>query len=130
MPSEMRRPATIDVNDFVAALDTRLRAEVGRTRRWAIPEQLRHPIRALRIIAKPMIQSGSMVLTALAVIIAIGATPTNVTRPAEFSSPLAAPSLSADLASDSVQVINLLPADDVLAVQVPDNSDTPPLTVE
>ena len=130
MPSEMRQPAAINVDDFVAALDARLRAEVGHTRRWAIPESLRHPVHALRTLARPMIQSGSMVLTALAVIIAVGATPATVSRTTEFTTPLAAPTVSAEAAEESVAFITLLPAEEFLAVQVADNPDTPSLTVE
>ena len=130
MPSEMRRPGRINVDDFVSALDVRLRAEVGRTRRWAIPDSLKHPLRALRTVAKPMIQSGSMVLTALAVIIAVGVAPATLSTPTELAAPLAAPSVSADLSVESVEFITLLPAEEFLAVQVADNPDTPPLTVE
>lgn len=130
MPSEMRRPAAINVDDFVAALDVRLRVEVGLSRRWALPDHLKHPIRALRVVAKPMIQSGSMVLTALAVIIAVGAAPATVATRTELATPLAAPSVSTDLTNESVIFTTLLPADDILAIRVADNPDTPSLTVE
>ncbi len=102
MPAEMRRPTAIKVDDFVAALDDRLRAAAGNTRMWAIPERLKHAIRTLKTLATPTIRGGAIVLTAAAVIIAVGATSATVGAPIQATLPLAAPTVSADLGDTPV----------------------------
>ena len=120
MPSDMRRPANINIDQFVLAMDARLRDEVGRTRRWAIPDLLKHPIRTLKAAGKPILQSAAMVLTAVSVIIAVGVAPATVSSP-EPDAPLAAPTISELV----VSFTDRLPVEDLLAVQMADNPDTP-----
>lgn len=72
-----------------------------------------------------------MVLTALAVIIAVGAAPATVSRPAEeVTAPLAAPTISIDRLVANVGFVNRIPSEDLIAVQMADIPDTPALTVE
>jgi hypothetical protein len=131
MPFEVRRPDVIDVDDFIASLDTRLRDEIGRTRRFVLPDGLKHPIRAFKTLSRPLLQSGAMVLTALAVIIAVGAAPATVSRtPEEVTAPLAAPTISTDRGVAGVDFADRIPSEDLIAVQMPDIPDTPALTVE
>ena len=121
MPSDMRRPATIDIDEFVMAMDARLRDEVGRTRRWMLPEAVKHPIKALKAAGKPVLQSGAMVLTALSVIIAVGVAPATLSTSQPENAPLAAPTITESV----VSFTDRLPVDDLLAVQKADNLDTP-----
>ena len=120
MPSDMRRPATIDIDQFVLAMDAHLRDEVGRTRRWAIPEALKHPIKTLKAAGKPILQSAAMALTAVSVIIAVGVAPATLGS-LEPDAPLATPTISEPL----VSFTDHLPLEDLLAVQLADNPDTP-----
>ena len=137
MPSEMRRPGTIDIDEFVTALDRQLREEVGRVDRWALPQVVHRFVRAFRAAMKPIIQSAAIVLTSFAVIVAVGAAPASIRDPAPAEQPLATPGPRQVLVDEGTQLRDKLPADEFLAVsdesaavQEADNSDMPPMTKE
>lgn len=131
MLSEMRKPELPELDRFKANLDSRLRDEVGNQQRFILPGTLFRLGRYLRALVKPLLQSGAMALTAIAVIIAISATPAatigDLVVPAE--TPLAAPDVAAVDASDH-QFVDFLPQDDVLALQKADNSDIASVVME
>ena len=137
MPSEMRRPGTIDIDDFVIALDLQLREEVARVERWALPQVVHRFVRALRAALKPIVQSGAIVLTSFAVIVAVGAAPASMRSPAPAEHPLATPGPPQVVVDEGTQIRDNLPADEFLAVsdesaavQEADNPDMPPMTKE
>lgn len=131
MHSEMRIPEVPSMEHFKSTLDTRLRIEVSRQRRAIFPSFATSLVHHLRMLIKPLLQSGAMAMTAIVVIIAISATPAATTGDNEIPSaaPLAAPDVRTLVESDST-FRDFLPADDVLAVQKPDNSDIVTLDME
>lgn len=135
MPSEMRRPAPIDVADYVAALDRQLREEVVRIERRSLPHAIHRLARALRTALQPILQSGAIVLTSFAIIVAVGAAPASMRSPAPPETPLATPSQPEIVAGIGRDIRDNLPADEFLAiaddsVQEADNPDMPPMTRE
>ena len=137
MPSEMRRPGTIDIEAFVSALDRQLREEVGRVERWALPQVVHRFVRGLRAALKPIVQSAAIVLTSFAVIVAVGAAPASMRNPSPAEQPLATPGQVQVPVDEGTQIRDNLPADEFLAVsdesaavQEADNLDMPPMTKE
>jgi hypothetical protein len=137
MPSDMRRPGAIAIDEFVAALDRQLREEVGRVDRWALPQVVHRFVRTLRAVLKPIVQSAAIVLTSFAVIVAVGAAPASMRNPAPAEQPLATPGQVQVLVDEGTQIRDNLPADEFLAVsdesaavQEADNLDMPPMTKE
>lgn len=135
MPSEMRRPAPIDVADYVAALDRQLREEAVRIERRSLPHAIHRLARVLRTALQPILQSGAIVLTSFAIIVAVGAAPASMRSPAPPETPLATPSQPEIVAGLGRDIRDNLPADEFLAiaddsVQEADNPDTPPMTRE
>jgi hypothetical protein len=130
MPSEMRRPSTIEIPEFTRDLDILLRNQVPEQRRAILPTGVQTFARRLSVLVKPLLQSGAMALTALAVIIAVSAVPaatTGLSTPT--AGPLAAPNPYALIESDS-NFVDYLPNDDLLAIQEADNSDIDPSLAE
>ena len=131
MPSEMRIPEIPEIDRFKDTLEERLRLEVLSYRRAALPRVVFVVFGKLKALAKPLAQSGAMALTALAVIVAISATPAarsgDLVTPA--ATPLAAPSSQQLIESDS-QFVDFLPADDTIAIQEADISDIASLGAE
>lgn len=127
MPSEWRTPEPPKIDRFVETLDHRLRLETLAYRRAFLPPQLVDLLRKLRVLAKPIAQSGAMALTALVIIVAISATPAARlgTPAAPAASPLAAPDHDAVVDSD-FSFVDYLPADDLQAIRVADNLDITP----
>lgn len=128
MPSEMRRPEIPNIDRFINRLDERLRLEAVHISRAVPPWGVTSLLHKMRKLIKPLAQSGAMAMTALAVIIAIGATPAATTGDLATprSTPLAAPNETALVQSDR-NFIDYLPADDILAltaIQEADISDT------
>jgi hypothetical protein len=129
MPSEMRRPEAINIETFVASLEVRLRDEVPRIKRWVIPERLRHPIRTLRTITRPMLQGGAMVLTALSIIIAVGVAPATVVQ-GHTEEALEAPTVPEEIYAGHTDFAVRTPNEDLLAVEEADNQDASRLNME
>jgi hypothetical protein len=75
MHSEPRRPDHINLDRFVEKLDERLRGEVGRVRRAILPRRINRLIRAAKVRALAIVQGGTLALTAIAVIVAVGIAP-------------------------------------------------------
>ncbi len=97
MHSELRRPSSIHLDRFVAALDERLRHEVRVTRRVLVPIAVTRLIRSLKIRSMAFVQGGALALTALAVMVAVGIGPAvNSQWHNGPSEPLAAPSIHSD----------------------------------
>lgn len=137
MPSEMRRPRAIEIDHFVAALDRQLREEVKRGRRRTLPHFVHRFARALRTAMQPILQSGAILLTSFAIIVAVGAAPASMRTPPPADTPLASPSPPAVVVSDAPDLRDNLPADEFLAagdesasVQEADILDMPPMTME
>lgn len=137
MPSEMRRPPAIDLGTYVAALDRQLREEAVRIERKSLPHAVHRLARALRTALQPILQSGAVVLTSLAIIVAVGAAPASMRTPAPDDAPLATPSQPETVAGIGRDIRDNLPADEFLAVaddstsvQEADNPDMPPMTRE
>lgn len=124
MPSEMRIPEHPKIDRFVETLDHRLRLETLAYRRAFLPPRLIDLFKKLRVLAKPLAQSGAMALTALVIIVAISATPAARlgTPAAPASSPLAAPNHDAVVESD-ISFFDHLPQGDLQAIRVADNLD-------
>jgi len=120
----MRVPELPQLEQFKRTLDSRLRAEAAKQTRVVFPRRILAVSRRLRALIKPLLQSGAMAMTAIVIIIAISAAPAATTGDLEIplASPLAAPNVQA-LTNSDAEFFDLLPADDVLAVQKPDNSD-------
>ncbi|HEY5890019.1 MAG TPA: hypothetical protein VIW94_04895 [Acidimicrobiia bacterium] len=131
MHSEMHTPEVPPMEHFKLTLDARLRIEVARQKRAIFPSAVTGLVHHLRSLIKPLLQSGAMAMTAIVVIIAISATPAATTGDNEIprAAPLAAPDVRTLVDSDST-FRDFLPADDVLAVQKPDNSDIAYLGME
>lgn len=129
MPSEMRRPGPIDIESFVLALDRQLCEEVVRVERRSLPGVFHRLARTLRSVLQPILQSGAMALTSLAVIVAVGVAPATIRDPGPVDAPLAAPTARLVVVTDE-QLQDRLPPDESLAaavlpsVQVADNPDT------
>lgn len=137
MPSEMRRPGPINIEAYVSALDLQLREEVPRIERWALPEVFHRLARALKSVLQPILQSGAMVLTSIAVIVAVGAAPASMQIPAPVDTPLPTPTESQFAVIEGMSLQDKLPpdeflavADELTAVQVADNPDMPPMEKE
>jgi hypothetical protein len=124
MRSEMRIPEHPKIDRFVETLDHRLRLEALVYRRAFLPRRLIDLFKKLRVLAKPLAQSGAMALTALVIIVAISATPAARlgTPAAPAASPLAAPDHNAVVDSD-FSFFDFLPPDDLQAIRVSDNLD-------
>ncbi len=131
MPSEMRTAPPPKIDRFVETLDERLRLETLAYRRAFLPPRLADVFRRLKVLAKPLAQSGAMALTALVVIVAISATPAaRLGNPvAPDSSPLAAPNQNAVVDSD-ISFFDYLPSGDLQAIRVADNLDIAPTVSE
>lgn len=131
MPSEMRTPEHPKIDRFIETLDHRLRLETLAHRRAFLPPLLIDLFRKLRVLAKPLAQSGAMALTALVIIVAISATPAaRLGAPvAPGSTPLAAPDHQAVVESD-VSFFDYLPPGDLQAIRVADNPDIAPIVFE
>lgn len=95
MHSETRRPDTINVDQFFETLDRRLRTEVRETRRVTVPNAWNRFIRALKIRALALFQGGALMLTAFAVIVAVGVAPAviNAAGSQESDGVIAAPTV-------------------------------------
>jgi hypothetical protein len=134
MPSEMRRPGPIAIDGFAASLDLRLREAVKQTRHQTLPSKFLGFLRSVRRIVQPLMQSGAIVLTSLAIIVAIGVAPGTVQHPvATPDTPVAAPSSSSYFVLEGHDFLSRLPAEEFLAsegVQIADNQDTPLLAME
>ncbi len=134
MPSEMRRPAPIDIHHFVDLLDDQLRNEVALIERRALPTVFHRFARLLRTALRPLLQSGAMALTSIAVIVAVGVAPATVSDPAPPESLLAIPGIDRSVVVDSGStILDRLPPDEFLAVesfQTADNRDIPHMTME
>ena len=136
MQSEMRRPGPIHIEGFVGALDLQLRDEVPRVRRRALPEMFHRFGRSLRSMLQPIFQSGAIILTSVAVIVAVGAAPASMRTPPPANTPVAAPSgpvlepAGSTNLRDSLPPDEFLAAGDVFTVQVADNQDIPRMEKE
>ena len=97
MHSEARRPAEINLDQFVDRLDARLRDELAVTRRVTLPTTINRWLQAFRIRALAFIQGGAMAVTALAVMVAVGVAPTIRSADVAVSeSPLSSPVVKVD----------------------------------
>jgi hypothetical protein len=97
MHSEPRRPHHIHLDRYVETLDERLRQEVVRVRRAALPRRLNRLIRALKVRALAIVQGGTLALTAVAVIVAVGVAPSfDSAVVTESTTILAAPTVKTD----------------------------------
>jgi hypothetical protein len=133
----MRRPGPINIDDYVAALDLQLREEVARIERRTLPDGFHRVARAVKTVLQPILQSGAMVLTSIAVIVAVGAAPASMQTPAPVDTPLATPTEPRFAVTEEVQLRDSLPPDEFLVVadeftSVPlaDNPDMPPMEKE
>jgi len=97
MQSEARRPAEINLDQFVDRLDARLRDELAATRRVSLPTRFNRWLRAIKIRALAALQGGAMAVTALAVLVAVGvAPPIHPTDVAVSESPISSPVVKVD----------------------------------
>lgn len=117
MPSELRRPELPNLDHFYTILDKRLRTETVNARRSIPPRSLYSLAYAMRKLAKPLFRSAAMAMTALAVIIAVGATPaaTSGHVAPSLTTPIAAPSEAA-LAESDRSFLDYPPEDDILSI--------------
>jgi hypothetical protein len=131
MHSEMRRPEPPKIDRFIETLDRRLRLETLAYRRAYLPPSILNVFRKLKLLAKPLAQSGAMALTALVIIVAISATPAaRLGVPVSSgTTPLAAPSPAA-LTDSNVSYLDYLPAGDLLAFRNADISDIGQIAAE
>jgi hypothetical protein len=131
MHSEMRTPQSPNIDRFVETLDERLRLETLAYRRAYLPPRLVDLVRKLKVLAKPLAQSGAMALTALVIIVAISATPAaRLGSPVvPDSAPLAAPDRGTVVDSD-ISFFDYLPPSDLQAIRVADNPDIAPIVSE
>ncbi|MFZ0626422.1 MAG: hypothetical protein WAN34_07995 [Acidimicrobiia bacterium] len=133
MPSEMRRPGPVNIQTFVSQLDLRLRDEVPRTPHTSLPTFVHRVVKDIRAFLAPVLQSGAMVLTSLAIIVAVGVAPGTLSAPDTGSAVLSAPSAPRMFSSEPHDFLDRIPEDEFLAseaVQVADNPDTPTLGME
>jgi hypothetical protein len=133
----MRRPRLIDIEDYVAALDRQLRDEVVRIERRSLPQVFHRIARVMKTALQPILQSGAILLTSFAIIVAVGAAPASMRTPAPPDTPLAAPSRPSIVMGVGREIRSNLPADEFLAVadespsvQEADNLDMPPMSKE
>ncbi|CAN5822624.1 hypothetical protein BH23ACT4_BH23ACT4_11360 [soil metagenome] len=130
MPSDMSTPPSPKIDRFVDTLDERLRLETLAYRRAFLSPRLFNVFRKLKVLAKPLAQSGALALTALVVIVAISATPAaRLGNPVVPDSPLAAPNQNAVVDSD-ISFFDYLPPGDFQAIRVADNPDIAPVIYE
>jgi hypothetical protein len=131
MHSEMQRPEPPKIDRFVETLDSRLRLETLAYRRAYLPPSIRNLFAKLKVLAKPLAQSGAMALTALVIIVAISATPAaRLGVPiSSGTTPLAAPSQT-NLVDSDVNYLDYLPAGDLLAIRNADISDIGSIAAE
>lgn len=133
MPSEMRRPGAIHIDDYVARLDRQLREEVARVERRSLPGFVLRIARAAKTALQPLLQSGAVVLTSIAVIVAVGVAPATMRDPAPPETPLGSPANDFVVDTEESSIQDRLPPDEFLAVesfQPADNPDIPPMTAE
>lgn len=133
MPSEMRRPGPVNIQTFVSQLDLRLRDEVPSTHHTSLPTFVHRVAKDIRAFLAPVLQSGAMVLTSLAIIVAVGVAPGTLSAPDTGSALLSAPSAPRMFSSEPHDFLDRIPKDEFLAseaVQVADNPDTPTLGME
>ena len=137
MPSEMRRPETINIEAYIDALELQLSEALSSVDRRALPVPYHRYVRALKAVLQPTLQSGAVILTSLAVIVAVGAAPASMRTPTRSDTPLAAPSSVLVIVSDGMQVRDSLPpgefltaAEEVTTNQVADNLDMVPMEKE
>lgn len=133
MPSEMRRPGPVDIDFYVALLDRQLREEVSRVERRAIPLFILRIARVLKTALQPLMQSGAVVLTSIAVIVAVGVAPATMSDPPPTDTPLADPGGNFEVVTNESSFYDRLPPDEFLAVesfQGADNRDTPHMEME
>lgn len=130
MPSEMRRPGAMHLDDYEDALERLLREEALSRRRRRVSGLLHRLARSFRSVLRPTLQSGAMVLTSLAVIVAVGVAPATMRDPSPADAPLAAPSarsvvVEAPRADLLVASDDLVAAVGVTAIRLGDIPDTP-----
>jgi hypothetical protein len=133
MPSEMRRPGPIAIDAYVDLLDRQLRDEMVRIERRAWPSFVHRLTRALKTILQPLLQSGAVVLTSIAVIVAVGVAPATMRDPAPPETPLASPESVIVVETGAASLHDRLPPDEFLAIesfQSPDIRDTPYMEME
>ncbi len=137
MPSEMRRPGPIDIEVYIGALEIQLSDEAALVGRRSLPESLRRFIRTLRSLLEPTLQSGAVILTSLAVIVAVGVAPATTGAPTVSDTPLAAPPAAFVIESEGMQIRDNLPPGEFLSAtadiathQLADNLDMPPMGPE
>lgn len=133
MPSEMRRPGPIAIEGYIDRLDLRIRDEAGRNRHASLPSPAHMAARRLRALLRPLLQSGAMVLTSLAVIVAVGVAPGTLPTATHDNSSVAAPADPSSFIYEPNGFLDRIPDDEFLAseaVHVPDNPDTPQLGME
>jgi hypothetical protein len=137
MPSEMRRPRAIHIEEYVTALDRQLRVEVIRMERRALPQVVHRFARVLKTALQPILQGGAIALTSFAVIMAVVAAPASMRTPPPATPTLATPSQPGIVVDVVRDIRDNLPADEFLAVadestavQEADNPDIPPRTKE
>lgn len=133
MPSEMRRPGPVNIDTYVAVLDHQLREEVSRVERRAMPFFIQRIARVLKTALQPLMQSGAVVLTSIAVIVAVGVAPATMSDPPPVDTPLADPGGNFEVVTDEGSFYDRLPPDEFLAVesfQGADNLDTPHMEME
>jgi len=133
MPSEMRRPGPVNIDLYVGLLDRQLREEVARTERRALPYFAQRLARVLKTALQPLMQSAAVVLTSIAVIVAVGVAPATMSDPPPADTPLATPGSNFTVVSDETSIHDRLPPDEFLAIesfQGADNRDTPQMEME
>jgi hypothetical protein len=133
----MRRPGTIDIETYISALDLQLRDEVTRVRRRPLPHVILRLWSTLKSKLQPILQSGAIVLTSVAVIVAVGAAPASMRTPSSSNTPLVIPSEPLVAIADQSRMQDRLPPDEFLAVgdesasvQLADNPDISPMEKE
>jgi hypothetical protein len=104
MSYEMRRPGTIQIDAFIASLEVQLREEVRRQARRILPTRWHRGVRALKTLVRPLLQTGAMVLTSVAVIVAVGVAPASLPGAPPVDTRLAVPTPRADFIVSDVAV--------------------------
>jgi hypothetical protein len=95
MSYEMRRPGTIRIEGFIRSMDTLLREEARQYERRSLPIGWHRRLRGLKTVLRPILQAGAMVLTSMAVIVAVGAAPASLPGAPPVSTQLAVPTAKA-----------------------------------
>jgi hypothetical protein len=96
MSYEMRRPGPIHIQGFIRSMDAILREETRRQARWGLPTGWHRLLGALKAVLRPVMQAGAMVLTSVAVIVAVGVAPASLPGAPPVSTRLAVPTAKAD----------------------------------